>query len=217
MSCCSGCQQGRGCDGLGNVSIVGGRVVPGTVISWGGQIVWPGTNESIGWHSDAEAKIKNNLWAHGGFSQVDAGQIAGFWNPYISIRVKTKVEFAYLGDVYNTIEGAIWNAGFAPKVENFQVDRVPSGTPNTPQITQPGRAGGVYKSPEELAKESQSVFDPCRYINIPYLCSDPDPGAPSDKNFLDELADWLGVGQTEAALIGVGLGIGAVVLVKRLL
>lgn len=208
MSCCSGCnEQGMGWLGLGNVSIVGGRVVPGSVIEWKGQILWPDANERISWHSDAEGRIKNILWAHGGFARVDAGQMSG----YISIVVRTSVEFAYLADVYSTIEGAVWQAGYRPQMSEFRVVSVPAGTPQTPQVTQPGRAGGTVPQPDD------SWSFPT--ISLPNL-SDIFGGSSSPSNNgnpIDSLANWLGVTPTQAGIVGAGLAIGGVILLKRLL
>lgn len=210
MSCCAGCQQGTGCDGLGNVSIVGGRVVPGTVIDWKGHILWPDEDSSIRWQSDAEARIKNILWAHGGFSQVDAGQISTSifyqWFPEISVRVTTQVEFAYLGDVFNTIEGAIWQAGYRPRVIDFRVISVPPGTPQTPQVSQPGRAGGAVPQ----ADNSWSL------PNLPDIFGG-STGSSNSGNPIDRLAGWLGIGQTEAALFGAVAVVAGIVIVKKLL
>lgn len=212
MSCCYDCQQGMGCNGLGDVSIVGGRVVAGTVIDWKGHILWPDADKSISWHSDAEARIKNILWAHGGFSQVDAGQVSTSkfyqWMPEISVRVTTRVEFAYLGDVFNTIEGAIWQAGYRPQVTDFRVLSVPAETPQTPQISQPGRAGGAVQRPARSGGwEWPSLPDIFGGSNSPS----------NDGNPIDRLASWLGVKPTEAALIGAGVALAGILIVKRLL
>lgn len=215
MSCCSSCQtngtscqgQGMGWLGLGNVSIVGGRVVPGSVIEWKGQILWQDVDERISWHSDAEGRIKNILWAHGGFARVDAGAMPG----YISIVVRTNVEFAYLADVYSTIEGAVWQAGYRPQMSEFRVVSVPAGTPQSPQITQPGKAGGGVQQPD-----SSWSFPSISLPNLPDIFGGSNRQS-NDGNPIDSLASWLGVGQTQAALIGAGIGIGAIFLLKRLL
>lgn len=191
--------------GLGDVSIVGGRVIDGSVIEWKGQILWPDADETISWHADAEARIKNVLWAHGGFSQVDAGQMGSFWNSYISIRVRTKVEFAYLGDVFNTIEGAVWQAGYRPRLESFEVVSVPAGTPQIPAISLPGRAGGVTPPPP-----SAGGWD---WPNI-FGGSGSSGGS---ENPIDLLARWLGVSPTQAAVIGAGAALAGIVVIKRLL
>ena len=209
MSCCSGCQQGRGCDGLGELTLdqiaaLDSYVVAGSIVEWGGYIKLMGSDVSAGWDDSMEAAIKNALWSHGGFSMVDAGSIAGFFRRYISIRVTTRVDFAQLGNIETTIEGAIYAAGFRPVTENFWVVSVPSRAYNQPNVAQPN------------ASASTQSGSPA--ISLPNL-SDIFGGSPgqSDSNPIDRFADWLGVGQTTAALIGVGLGIGAVVLVRRLL
>lgn len=204
MSC--GCAN---CDGLGNVSIVGGRVVPGSVVAWGGHILWQDGNESISWHSDAEAKIKAALYANGNFSNVDAGKIAGWSQPYISIKVTPRVEYAYLGDIFNVIEGSIWAAGYRAQSLDFGVESVPAGTPTTPQIAQPGRAGGVEKS--EQNHDFFSIdWDPCKWL--PSLCYD---SKNKDESALDKWANFLGVGTGAAIGIGIGATLIALAAIKR--
>lgn len=239
MSCCNECEQSGGnCNqGLGDVSIVGGRVMPGSVIDWKGHILWPDASESIRWNSDAEARIKDILWAHGGFSRVDAGQVSSSifyqWFPEISVRVTTQVEFAYLGDVYSTIEGAIWQAGYRPEVIDFSVISVPSGTSTSPQITQPGRAGGVYVPPGSTAGDGSnpnvSTECPPGYYNASYLawlgmldCRKLPDTAPApdecDWNTMswdDYIACQLGIKTKEAVIVGaVGALVGVIAISK---
>lgn len=209
MSCCSGCQQGMGCNGLGELTLdqiaaLENYVVAGSTVEWGGRILLNGSDVSAGWDDSMEAAIKNALWNHGGFSMVDAGSIAGFFRRYISIRVTTRVDFAHLGDIETTIEGAIYAAGFRPVTENFWVLSVPQAAYQKPGAAQPNASAAP-----------QSGGPAISFPNFGDIFGG-SPGG-SDSNPIDRFADWLGVGQTTAALIGVGLGIGAVVLVKRLL
>lgn len=213
MSCCSDCnEQGMGWLGLGDISIVGGRVVPGTVVSWGGYVLYRDSRTSInGWHSDIDSTVRGILWGFDVFSSVSARQIAGWNNPYISIQVTTKREFSYLGDIYEVINGAIESAGYIPQPIDFRVDSVPAGTPQTPQVSQPGRAGGAVQQPD-----SSWSFPT---ISLPNL-SDIFGGSSSPSNNgnpIDSLANWLGVTPTQAGIVGAGLAIGGVILLKRLL
>lgn len=236
MSCCNECEQSGGnCNqGLGDVSIVGGRVMPGSVIAWGGKVVQQFDGAAVGWSPELEEAIKNNLWYHGGFSRVDAGNMGSFWSPYISIVVTTQVEFAYLGDVFNTIEGAVWQAGYRPEVIDFNVKSVPSGTSTSPQITQPGRAGGVYIPPGSTAGDgsnpaSVSTDCPPGYYNASYLawmgvldCRKLPDTAPTpdecDWNTMswdDYIACQLGIKTKEAVIVGaVGALVGVIAISK---
>jgi hypothetical protein len=238
MSCCDNCNQGLGCcDGLGNVSIVGGRVVPGTVIDWRGHILWPETGESIRWHSDAEGRIKSILWAHGGFSMVDAGQVSSsiFYQnfPEISVRVTTQVEFAYLADVFSTIEGAIWQAGYRPELINFSVISVPQGTPNVPQISQPGTAGGAISQtglPNRPSSQSSNECPPGYYDasvfggylgltckKLPDVADRPSECDWDSLSIGDYIACQLDITPSTGVVVGIGAAIIGVVLLKRIL
>ena len=206
MSCCNGCQQGMGCDGLGELPLaqidaLENYVVAGSVIEWGGKVYWPESEDSIGWHSDGEARIKNALWSHGGFSMVNAGNIGSRWNPYISIVVTTKVDFAKLGDVLVTIEGAVYQAGYKPDSQNFWVKSVPLVAQNRTGVAQPNAGAGQPKSP---GWQLPNIFG-----------GSTDPS--NNGNPIDSLASWLGVGQTEAALIGAGAALAGILIIKKLL
>lgn len=207
MSCGCGCN----CSGLGalptaQVAALNDYVVAGSVIEWGGKIYWPDSDELIGWHSDGEGRVKNALWAHGGFSMVNAGNIDSAWSPYISIAVTTRVDFAHLDDVLTTIEGAIWQAGYRPDSQNFWVKSVPASAVNRSGVAQPNAGAG------NPPPNAPNAFDLCK--TFPVLC--PDPNAP-DKNAIDKLAEWLGIGQTEALLVGVAGTLAGIVILKRLL
>jgi len=214
MSCCSDCQQqGMGCcNGLGELPPVSSYVVAGSVVAWGGYV-----RDSVGnslWDDRIEGLVKNALWQTGGFSWVDAGRIGGFLNHYISIKVTTKVDFAKLDDVFRVIEGAIYQAGFRPEAQNFWVESVPASAANRTDIATPGTGGGQNAPGGQIT--SGNSWPTISLPNLPNIFGG--SSSPSNNgNPIDSLASWLGVGQTEAALIGVGLGIGAVVLVKRLL
>lgn len=154
MSCCSSCQQGFDCAGLAGwpfsaglaglgaipaaqASALDKYVLAGSVIEWGGKILWPDDDSSISWHEDAQKRIKDALWNHGGFSMVDAGNIGGFRVPYISIVVTTRTDFGKLADVLGTIEGAIYQAGYRPSTENFWVKSTPAQAQGRADVAQP--------------------------------------------------------------------------------
>lgn len=212
MNCCAGCQQGIGCDGLGalptaQVAALNDYVVAGSVIEWGGKIYWPDSDDLIGWHSDGEARVKNALWAHGGFSMVDAGNIGSSWSPYISIVVTTRVDFQHLGDVLTTIEGAIWQAGYRPDSQNFWVKSVPPAAQGRANTAQPNAGAG-----SNPPSGSPSISLP----NLPDIFGG-STGSSNSGNPIDRLASWLGIGQTEAALIGGLAVLAGIVVVKKLL
>lgn len=205
MSCGCGCND---CSGLGalptaQVAALNDYVVAGSVIEWGGKIYWPDSDELIGWHSDGEGRVKNALWAHGGFSMVNAGNIGSAWSPYISIVVTTRVDFAHLGDVLTTIEGAIWQAGYRPDSQNFWVKSVPASAANRSDVAQPNAGAGTPSN------QSGSW-------NLPDIFSG-STGQSSGGNPIDRLASWLGIGQTEALLVGVAGTLAGIVILKRLL
>lgn len=209
MSCCDGCQQGRGCDGLGELPAVNSYVVAGSVIAWGGFV-----SDSVGnnlWDDRIEGLVKNALWQTGGFSWVDAGRIGGFLNHYVSIKVTPRVDFAKLEDVLRTIEGAIYQAGFRPVTENFWVESVPASAASNPDAAQPGTGGG-----RNTPGSNQSGFPSISLPNLPNIFGG-STGSSNSGNPIDRLAGWLGIGQTEAALIGGLAVLAGIVVVKKLL
>ena len=209
MSCCEGCQQGRGCDGLGELPAVSSYVVAGSVIAWGGFV-----SDSVGnnlWDDRIEGLVKNALWQTGGFSWVDAGRIGGFLNHYVSIKVTPRVDFAKLEDVLRTIEGAIYQTGFRPITENFWVESVPASAASNPDAAQPGTGGG-----RNTPGSNQSGFPSISLPNLPNIFGG--STSPSNSgNPIDRLANWLGIGQTEAALFGAVAVVAGIVIIKKLL
>ena len=209
MSCCSSCNEGLPCAGLGELPAVSSYVVAGSVIAWGGYV-----RDSVGnslWDDRIEGLIKNALWQTGGFSWVDAGRIGGFLNHYISIKVQPRVDFAKLEDVLRTIEGAIYQAGFRPVTENFWVESVPASAANRDDIATPGSGGG-----RNTGQSSGSGFPSISLPNLPNIFGG-STGSSNSGNPIDRLASWLGIGQTEAALIGGLAVLAGIVVVKKLL
>ncbi|MFN0108543.1 MAG: hypothetical protein ACKVZH_06780 [Blastocatellia bacterium] len=210
MNCCSGCQQGWGCDGLGDLPPVSSYVVAGSVIAWGGFV-----RDSVGnslWDDRIQGLVKNALWQTGGFSWVDAGKVSGFLNHYISIKVTTKVDFAKLSDVFSVIEGAVYQAGFRPEAENFWVESVPAAAANNPDVAQPGAGGGRNTGNEPSGGGFPSISLP----NLPDIFGG--SNSPSNSgNPIDRLADFLGIGATQAAIIGAVAVVAGILIVKKAL
>lgn len=213
MSCCDECQQGMGCNGLSDLPPVGSYVVAGTVIAWGGYV-----RDSVGnslWDDRIEGLVKNALWQTGGFSRVDAGRISGFLNHYISIKVTAAVDFAQLDDVFRVIEGAIYQIGFRPETQNFWVESVPASARGRDDIAVPGTGGGL-NPPGGAPRSSGGGFPTISLPNLPDIFGG--SNSPSnDGNPIDRLASWLGVKPTEAALIGAGVALAGILIIKRLL
>jgi hypothetical protein len=151
------------------------------------------------------------------------------------VRVTTQVEFAYLGDVFNTIEGAIWQAGYRPEVIDFNVQSVPQGTSTTPQIAQPGRAGGVYIPPGSPAgdgtKPASSAGCPPGYYDasifggylgldckkLPDVADRPSECDWETMDVSDYVACKLDIKPSDGVIVGLALAVGGVILLKRLL
>jgi len=206
MSCACGCGN---CGGLGEPWSTGSYVVAGSVIAWGGHIVQRQDGAAVGWTQDLEEQIKNALWNHGGFSMVNAGQIGGWINPYISIKVTTRTDFAQLADVFNVIQGAIYQAGYAPDAKAFVIESVPPSAANQPGIATPGTGGNTNPGPTSSGSWNWNLPS----LDWPSLGS----GGNGDGNPINTLANWLNVTPTQAALIGAGLAVGGVILLKRIL
>lgn len=211
MSCCDNCNQGLGCcDGLGQLPAVSSYTVAGSVIAWGGHILLPGSDTAAGWGDDVEGGIKNALWSHGGFSMVNAGRESGFFNPYISIKVTTRVDFAHLVDILRTIEGAVYQAGFRPETQAFWIESVPQSAVGNQTVAQPGIGGSV--------NQGTSSGSGIEWPSLPNLSDIFGGSSGSDnRNLLDRLAETFNVTQTQAAVIGAGLAIGGIFLLKRIL
>jgi len=206
MSCGCGCND---CAGLGELPAVSSYVVAGSVIAWGGYV-----RDTIGgsrWSDIVEGKVKQSLWNSGGFSWVDAGQIGGLLNQYVSIKVTTRVDFAKLEDVLRTIEGAVYQSGFRPETENFWVESVPASAASNLDAAQPGTGGG-----RNTPGSNQSGFPSISLPNLPNIFGG--STSPSNNgNPIDRLASWLGIGQTEAAVFGAVAVVAGIVIVKKLL
>jgi len=215
MSCCNECEQSGGnCNqGLGMLGqqgtvTIGDYVLAGSVIAWGGHIVQVQDGASVGWTQDLEGRIKNALWAHGGFSNVNAGQIGGWLNPYISIRVTTRSDFAHLADVFDTIQGAIWQAGYAPQSTDFVVEYSPA-QPNQTGIATAG-TGGTVNAPTSNNGGSWWPFGGSN--NQQPASAECDWASMSWGNYL---ACQLGIKPTEAVIVGaVGALVGVIAISK---
>jgi len=213
MSCCSNCGYNLPCAGLGEIPIqqvaaLEDYVVAGSVVEWGGYIKLQDSDVSAGWDDSMEAAIKNALWNHGGFSMVDAGSVAGFFRRYISIRVTTRVDFAHLGNIETTIEGAIYAAGFRPDTQNFWVVSVPAQAANRPNVAQPNAGAG--------AKPSNGGSSSTSWPDLSSIFGN-SSNSSGGQNPLDRFASWLNIGQTEAAVIGAMAVVAGILIVKKAL
>lgn len=219
MSCCNKCEQSGGnCNqGLGllgqqGTATTGDYVLAGSRIAWGGHIVQQQDGAAVGWTQNLEASIKNALWAHGGFSEVNAGQIGGWLNPYISIRVTTRSDFAHLADVFATIEGAIWQSGYAPESTDFVVEYSPA-SPGQSGVATAG-TGGTINTPSPVSgggswwpfggggsSNSNSSPSECDWANM---------------SWGNYLACQLGIKPTEAVIVGAIGALAGVILISKL-
>lgn len=193
---------------MGQPYAVSDYVVAGSKIAWGGHVLLPGSNASSGWGDDVEGPIKQALWSHGGFSWVDAGKESGFLNPYISIKVTTRVDFQHLVDILRTIEGAIYQAGFRPQTEAFWIESVPPSAQSNPNVAQAGTGGTTNASTQSSTGGG---------INLPSLPSLSDLFSSSTdygENPINRLARWFNVTPTQAAFIGAGMAVGGVILLS---
>lgn len=211
MSCCSNCYEGLPCSGLGELPPVSSYVVAGSVIAWGGYV-----RDAAGasrWSDIVENRIKQALWDFGGFSNVEVAQIAGWINQYISIRVTAKVDFARLSDVFDVIQGAIYQSGFRPDAQNFWIESVPPAAATRDDIATPGTGGGRNMPGRQPVGQG---FPAISLPNLPDIFGG--STSPSNNgNPIDRLATWLGVGQTEAALIGAGAALAGILIIKKVL
>lgn len=197
---------------MGEPYAISDYVVAGSKIAWGGHVLLPNSNTPSGWGDDVEGPVKQALWNHGGFSWVDAGKESGFVNPYISIKVTTRIDFAHLGDIFNTIQGAIYQAGYRPEAQAFWIESVPSSAQNNPNVAQAGTGGTTNAS-----AQSNGGFN-LPSLSLPSL-SDifGDSNGGYSETPIDTLARWFNVTPTKAAFIGAGLAVGGVILIKRIL
>jgi hypothetical protein len=197
---------------LGDLPSVSSYTVAGSVIAWGGYV-----RDSAGnslWDDRIQELVKNALWQTGGFSWVDAGRIGGFLNHYISIKVTTKVDFAKLSDVFDVIQGAIYQVGFRPEVQNFWVESVPASAASNPDVAQPGTGGGT-NTPGSQPTNTGGGFPSISLPSLPNIFGS-SPGQ-SASNPIDKLASWLGIGATEAAVIGAVAVVAGILIVKKAL
>lgn len=224
MSCCQNCQAGHQCNGLGEPYSIGSYVLSGSVIAWGGYL-----RDLVGatrWSSSIEGQLKSALIATGGFSRVDAANIAGHLNLYVAIKVVAQTDFAKLEDVLRIIEGAIYQIGFRPETQNFWVESVPAAAANNPAIAQPGTGGGMNTGPVTATGNNQIDLDAILANSqifpdfldwnfcdtFPILCASPQADNLSP---IDKVANFFGVGTTGAILIGVGGTLLVVFAAKR--
>lgn len=207
MSCCAGCQQGIGCGGLGNTDPY---VQMGSVVSWTGRIL---KRPNGGW-TDAvdvrdpyvQPRLEQALMA-AGFLGVDIDS-RWFLDRENYIAVVTGYDYGALNHVAQVIEGAIYSLGYYPVRGRYELVVAPS---KSSQIVQPGQQEGGAALPDKpLSLPSISL------PNLPDIFGG-STGSSNSGNPIDRLASWLGIGQTEAALIGGLAVLAGIVVVKKLL
>lgn len=201
MSCCADCNQKNsfGLDGLlGSLEMA--PIQPGAPFSLGVELSGA---ESFKWMHDVDAIMEDVRIAvqQGGFVQIPVRvyKLSGWTslNPFIVIEGRAKYghsSAAHLRDAILSAVGSVisYNAGSV----RFEADTYDptTGQINTDPVLRrydaPQGGGNTQALPASFAGSG---------------------------NPLNQLASWLGVGQTEALLIGAGLAIGGVILLKRLL
>lgn len=203
MGC--GCNN---CGGLGEGPTVPDYVVAGSVIEWGGHLR-QGVN-GVAWSiedSDLQNVLEGCLYQTGGFSDVQATQVAGSITPYLGVRVTVANDFSHLVDVFNLITGQMANcAGMVVDTKAFWILSVPPAAAGNQQVAQAGTGGNVNQQVVQKGWQWPS-------LSLPSLSTD----AGLSSNPIDALASFLGVTPTMAAVIGAGLAVVAVVAVKKIL
>lgn len=199
------------CCGLGQPTI-SDYTVAGTVVAWGGHI--RDVVNSGRWDERIEGAVKTILWNTGGFSWVDAGQISGFLNPYVSIKVTLKNDFAHLGDVFDVIQGAIWQAGFKPESKAFGIESIPQSAETRAARNEIAKPGIADSNPQSDWQWPDVSWPDVSWPDVPDVFGAP---SPNNENFSDKLARWFGVTPSHALLIGAGAAVVGVIAIKRIL
>lgn len=217
MSCCNECEQsGLGCcnQGLGQAGTVmtGSYVVAGSIIEWGGYLRASDVGAIYPFTEYWKDVIEGCLYQTGGFSSVQASKVAGLVNDYIGIRVEVANDFSKLEDVFNLIVGQLSScADIYLDSRAFWILSVPANTPNDNQYAQPGAGGSTNPGSQSSSSSSWWPFGSKNLTNdSPTKCNW------SKLSWTDYLACQLGLTPSSAGLVGVGLGVGAVVLLLAL-
>lgn len=197
--------------GLNGLNATDPFIASGSVVSWTGRILM---RPNGGWTESVdvldpyvEPKLRQAL--------TDAGflgsefESSGFFDHNNYIAVITGVDYGALNHVAQVIEGAIYSLGYYPVRGRYELVSSPS---RSSRVIQPGQQGGGGDVQPPRSNQEGGINWP----SLPSIFGGSSTGA-TDSNPLDWIASRLGVGQTEAALIGAGLAVGAIVLLKRLL
>jgi len=216
MSCCSGCDYGQGCNGLGSLGGPDPYVMAGSVVSWRGSIQ---KQPNGGWTDSVDAtdlyvkpKLEAALVAAGFPGAIIEQQ--GFFDHENTITVVTGIDYGALNHVAQVIEGAIYSLGYYPVRKRYELITTPA-LPNDSYVVQPGQQSGgadVITRAEQARRDKAAggSFNFCE--TFPLLCPDPD-----EESFLDKLARLLGVKPSEAAVIGAIGAVALIVVVKKAL
>ena len=190
--------------GLGEPYSTSDYVVAGTVIQWGGNPVTMGNASPRDEHVQ---EAINAMAASGRFSRVEASS-TGFLNPYWSLTLVSSIDRAHLEDVLRDIEGYFYQVGIVANTKAFWIASVPASAANNPNVAQTGTGGSVNPGPQTSSGGS---------LSLPSLPSIFGSGAAnnSSSNPIDTLAQWLGVTPTQAAIVGAGAALLAVIAIGK--
>jgi hypothetical protein len=164
------------------------------------------------------------------FSEINVTLTEGWLTDYVTIRVRTRADFGNVPDFSGFAEQSIRRC--FPSVSISSRDPViyeydPQGNPTgyDPSARQPIPAGGG--NPDGTGRTPTCPHPPSAVCACGYewrwnwLNSGCTPigyvPPQSNSSFIDDLAASLGVGASTAALLGVGLAIGGVILLKRII
>lgn len=180
------------------MGLLGATLPAGSQVKVGFEVKKPGFIGQSGDPVDYQNAIEGCVYSTGGFDYVQVAYKNGYVYDYATIVVTTTVDHGDIEDVGNWIQGAIQSC--LPELEIVRRDTtVPiAGTPDNS-----GCQPGTHKS--------GWLFTSCV----------PDTAPPSQCDFSKmKWADWLaceiGITPSSAALVGAGLGIGAIVLIASL-
>ena len=190
--------------GLGEPYSTSDYVVAGTVIQWGGNPVTMGNASPRDGHVQ---EAINAMAASGRFSRVEADS-TGFLNPYWSLTLTSSMDRAHLEDVLRDIEGFFYQVGIIANTKAFWVSLVPAAAANNPNVAQAGTGGSVNPGPQTSSGGSFSL------PSLPSVFSGSAANSASS-NPIDTLAQWLGVTPTQAAIVGAGAALLAVIAIGK--
>ena len=205
--------------GLGSLTDDNKYVVAGTTIQWGGNPTWGGVSAL----TLAEMRgIVAGLYGTGLYEYVGTEQLGGYLNPYFQVTVKTAIDRARLRDVIDDIEHVLYEAGVQPGTNAYIVSASPAtnsastataGAGNYQQTSNAGGAGGQQTNSTPPPCPNPSLFCQCGYEFSLFDLGCVPVGDPTTA--LDKLAKSLGVTPTQAAIVGAGAALLAVIAIGK--